>query len=404
MYTNKKTYLLASYTVSFPMKKIRAYFLFPSTHPLFYILIGLVGGIYCQYVWNSFIYLYTSLVLLLACFSFSKKTLFSTTTIVLLSATVGAYLYSIQIKQERDFYAATQMKKYTIYGEIEDIQDSSHQYLKTKIILKIIQVFNKNDATLSKVENSPLGDKRIQIYVPYKQNVQIGDVILLNELMFTRPKKDEYRRYLIKEQIAATVFLNNFNPFIVYRPATDLSRWLMFHKKRILSSFCKKYPDARAYLFSSIFLGNKTEKTEYADIFKEQCTVWGINHYLARSGLHLIIFIMLWSRLFSFIPLSYNTKQLALTFLALFYALLSWPSVSFNRALYVFILYKLCIIRSEQPHFLYLLSLVSCIVLVNNPIILFSLDFQLSFGITFALAWYNQLQKQKGLLIEGAIS
>jgi hypothetical protein len=46
-------------------------------------------------------------------------------------------------------------------------------------------------------------------------------------------------------------------------------------------------------LFSSLFLGNRTAIKQDLEEQKPLFKVWGISHFLARSGLHLLIFIML---------------------------------------------------------------------------------------------------------------
>ncbi len=67
----------------------------------------------------------------------------------------------------------------------------------------------------------------------------------------------------------------------------------------------------------------------------------------------------------------------------------------YARALYTFILYKICILHKRPSHLVYLLSLVCFFVLLDNPMQLFFLDFQLSFTLTFALAWFNQISSRK---------
>ena len=150
-----------------------------------------------------------------------------------------------------------------------------------------------------------------------------------------------------------------------------------------------------ADLFSAIFLGKKN-KTQTYDKSKDQFKIWGISHYLARSGLHLVIFIMIWHLILCLFPIPFRWKQSILIALALIYALLSWSSVSFIRALTVFMLYKIATIFEIQMHIVHSITLACLFTLLYNPAHLFFLDFQLSFALTFALAWlansYNALK------------
>ncbi len=141
-------------------------------------------------------------------------------------------------------------------------------------------------------------------------------------------------------------------------------------------------------LFADLFLGNRQEHMSLHETrkkFKE----WGIMHYLARSGLHLIFFIYLLNLLFKILPLPFMIRQLISLLILLSYSLLSWPSVSFNRALFALMLKKVGLLLKMQLNLLNILSCVCCITLYRNPILISFLDFQLSFGITYALIYFN---------------
>ena len=129
-----------------------------------------------------------------------------------------------------------------------------------------------------------------------------------------------------------------------------------------------------------------------SDELNDQFKTWGLSHLLARSGLHLAVFVMIWQRLLSAIPFPFMFKQLFMTILCLVYFILSWSSIPFVRALALFLLYKKCLLFKIPFHFLHNLSLVTFFFLVLCPINLFFLDFQLTFILTAALAWFNQLQ------------
>ncbi|MFC1845655.1 ComEC/Rec2 family competence protein [Candidatus Dependentiae bacterium] len=119
---------------------------------------------------------------------------------------------------------------------------------------------------------------------------------------------------------------------------------------------------------------------------------------MARSGLHLVIFMFLWGIIFSFIPLPFTYKQLALIGLGLFYCLLSWTSISFIRAISIFLLYKISPLLHKQGQLLHLLTIICLVTLIWNPAQLLFLDFQLSFGLTLALAWFGQIKLQRKFL------
>ena len=78
--------------------------------------------------------------------------------------------------------------------------------------------------------------------------------------------------------------------------------------------------------------------------------------------------------------------------LSILYFILSWPSISFIRAFLIFLFTKYCNLHRHPTHFMHILLLTCCIVLLINPLQLFFLDFQLSFFLTFghwAPSWFH---------------
>ena len=128
-----------------------------------------------------------------------------------------------------------------------------------------------------------------------------------------------------------------------------------------------------------------------SDILYEQFQWWGISHYLARSGLHLVMFVFILHMLFMFIPIPFLLRQLVVTCCIATYMLFSWSSVSFIRSLLMIFCYLLCSMFRMQQHGLHTISLACCIILLYNPTFLFALDFQLSFGLTLALILLHQV-------------
>jgi competence protein ComEC len=177
------------------------------------------------------------------------------------------------------------------------------------------------------------------------------------------------------------------------RPYFSINRWLIEKRNALLQKAEKKLSPLSFTLFASIFWGKKELNNYHMEPIKDQFKIWGILHYLARSGLHVLLFIILWNWIFSFLPFRFGIKQLLLGLIIVGYHLLSWPSISFIRSIISFVFYKICLFNDLQINILHLLALTCTLVLLVNPFQLFFLDFQLSFGLTFALAWLSLLQK-----------
>lgn len=229
----------------------------------------------------------------------------------------------------------------------------------------------------------------IQMYTRKKLLAEVDDEIEVKDIILKRPKDDSFYIYLMKEGIAATLFKEEQPITIRSHRTISFSRWLFHTKNNIVRAF-KKHLNTQTFgLFTAIFLGEKTALKHAKDSLESLFKQWGIVHYLARSGLHLVIIISLCKFLLRCIPMGFIYKQLFLLSAVLLYSFLSWTSISFMRALLTFLMYSFCLISRTPHHLMQLLLLCCFIFLLINPLYILFLDFQLSFGLTFALAWLN---------------
>ena len=148
-------------------------------------------------------------------------------------------------------------------------------------------------------------------------------------------------------------------------------------------------------LFSTIFLGAHTRDKNTFDDIREDFITWGIAHYLARSGLHLIVIIVMLMFFLKKIPLNFSVKQIIILFFVICYSLFSWTSISYLRAFLMLILHMICRACSVEYQPFHIMMITTLCVVLDNPFQLFFLDFQLSFLLTGALAWHSFLQEYK---------
>lgn len=274
-------------------------------------------------------------------------------------------------------------------GEIRDIARVDRRTCNTRITLATTELRENNTGCPWRATCATL-----HIYTNNTQGLRVGDTVEISNLAYKRPRNTSFCDYLLRENVAATIFCNKFSYTRLSRPQSSLRR-IIFEKKQQLFFACKKKLSRNAFgLFSSLFLGKKEYRARDAQKTKEIFTVWGLTHYLARSGLHLILIVLLWHLLLSLLPVHHTYKQLLLIFFIGIYALLSWPSVSFNRALFTFFIYKICILMRIPAHVLHIITMLCFVLLMYNPMHLFFLDFQLSFGLTYSLALLNHIHAQ----------
>lgn len=242
------------------------------------------------------------------------------------------------------------------------------------------------------INGNPIPHYIIQLYTLNHPPVTVGDTVILENISIKAPKNRDFQWYLIKEGIASSVFSYDAQFKIKEHPSFCATRNLFQLRHNIFMTFKKQLPKEAFALFSSLFLGEKASSKYTLEKIQQKCKKWGIMHYLARSGLHLVMVFSAYEMMLRFLPLPYILKQLILLMLGIMYYLLSWPSISFIRAFLVFIFYKIAIFIFRPIHFVHILLLTCLVILLTNPFQLFFLDFQLSFLLTFALGWLNMFK------------
>lgn len=277
-----------------------------------------------------------------------------------------------------------------ITGSVYDIDPVQHDLYHYTVLIDVTSTTNTKNNIPSRF------NWRLQCYTKQKPYYTVGDTIMLQDIKIGKKNSNSFNTYLIKEGIHATTFLKNNKASILYHPRFHLKRSIHTFKHNILNQLQKKCSPNTITLLSSIFLGNRScIKKQYQHI-KNLFLNWGIIHYLARSGLHLIIFILLLQLILRYIPIPLLSKQLVTLLVTGFYALLTWPSISFSRAYTGFLWCMFCKISGLQINIVHTILMLICLFLFINPSLLFFLDFQLSFGLTLVLAITNsQLLYQK---------
>jgi competence protein ComEC len=301
------------------------------------------------------------------------------------------FLGSFLLKNQYNLYAFTVEKIQKDPGRnltlrVCDINQIDHP--RFRYSLKCTIVSEKRDGLLREFEHSL---NTIMIYARSHNNILVDDIIELENIALKTTKDPSLSRYFIKENILATHMTQKLVAKIRHSPQFSFPRALWDTRERIFTELQKSMSPRTFTYFSSIFLGYRKINKQDNELLKDQCRLWGVSHYLARSGLHLVVFCMVWDWLFKFLPLAFTLKHILLLLLTTTYCLLTWNSISFWRAFLMLMLYKICSVYNKPIHVVHIITLVTLVTLVQNPIQLFFLDFQLSFGITFLLAWINQI-------------
>ncbi|MFA6066560.1 MAG: ComEC/Rec2 family competence protein [Candidatus Babeliaceae bacterium] len=304
----------------------------------------------------------------------------------------GAYRYYQTAHAYAEFNQAITEKILDITGTINSIEKSNAAGYAHAITLVIDNVQQHQQKT----HIAPTRNYVIKIYTPEQaQELRVGDIILCSNMQCDMPKNDHFVQYNIKEKITHTFFIKNPQITVLQRPKYSYNRTIHEYRQHITDQLRTKISPPCFALFSTIFLGSRDVDAHSLQTTQEHFIAWGIAHYLARSGLHLVLIIIMLMMLLRFLPLHFYLKQAIVIFIIMGYTCMTWFTISYLRSFLMFILSTLCMTLLIEVQLFHIVTLTALGILLENPFQLFFLDFQLSFALTAALAWYSYLNQYK---------
>lgn len=349
-----------------------------------YLVIGVISGIY----FFNFKKFYLLIILLSSLILFIYKNIsIINFNLFLISILAGHCSYHKQISDFYRFKKQIDQKIFDITGKLVDYEKKPENFFKHKLTVQV-ELFSSQTEKLAVSKN-------IYIYTQKFPAVYVGEKIILENLRFNFPANKHFEQFLIKNNVAATVFIPTLNFKKIASPKNNLVTFLKKYKCNLLKKINLKMNSATKTMFNSIFLGKKTHNKTQFTALRDNFQAWGIIHYLARSGLHLVIIGAIWQFFCNALRLSFISSNIIILLLMLIFYLLSWQALPFIRALIMIVCYRICRFYQLQIHVLHILNLSCIIILLSNPIALFFLDFQLSFVLTYGLVFLNELSHLK---------
>lgn len=366
------------------MSFIKAHFHLPSIPPLLPIITCfIIGIILCNQIWLLIIFF--ACIMCYTCFIYLKHQIApQPLAVCLLFTFVGAWMHYAELRDYDNFYTELNNKKCTVTGTVIDITESIINHKKTTAISLLADTIATQNITQK-------SNKLFIFYIKSNKNLEVGDIAIFYDINCKKPANQDFQRYQIKEQIIATIFDDTITYERKYHPIYSLRNWLWHQKKRLLDDLKNKLSPECFHFFTSLFLGNRACIKNELEGTNEQFKTWGISHFLARSGLHLVLFVFIWQTIFCIMPMPLVIKQIIIVSISCIYFILTWTSAPFTRSFALFLFNKICLFSKIPFHLLHYLTLVCFLFLLYCPLYIFFLDFQLSFALTFALAWLNQV-------------
>ena len=147
-------------------------------------------------------------------------------------------------------------------------------------------------------------------------------------------------------------------------------------------------------LFNTLFLGNSSVNQEISAMHRKKFSVWGISHYLARSGLHVSLLLSCIMFLCGLCCIRFEKSLIGAIIFIIFYTFFSYSSISFARAITMFFIISASRIFHFNTTSLHALCITSLLFLVYNHYYFFCVDFQLSFLTTFIVLLILSYKKE----------
>jgi ComEC/Rec2-related protein len=361
-------------------------------HPLFISMSAYIMG--ACYAYNSTIGMVTfasSVILLSTIHRIHRSSIIMILPIIFASTMCGNFLIKYQIEKFEAFQKIAANGPFDITLCVQNYKQPA-QKRSTCCVTGII---TNAQHSITQQKYPEFINATISFYCTKQQHVTVGDAITFHAVSCAHHNgTGDFTRYLLRQGIHATVHTNALCTVIERNTQT----WQLLPEtlqESTLEQSNAKIAGYTATLFNSIFLGYKdaTEK-RYAAI-RQQFRQWGIEHYLARSGLHMALLAWLWVFLISWIPLSFIIKTSLVIMFACIYALCTVPSISFMRTFLFFCCYKLLTLCDAPLYSMHTFALILFAIIIYNPMHLFFLDFQLSFILAGSLIWIHTIIKQK---------
>jgi competence protein ComEC len=273
--------------------------------------------------------------------------------------------------------------KYLIVeGSIKNILDKSDNYSKYTMVVTGVKHKNEfyrvNEKTLLRVNGNKtfaIGDK-LNLY---------GIVAIPNSN--SNPKLFSYRLYLNTEKIYTIVTTKDYLIKVVSKGnLTIYEKTALAFRARVAEVFDRYTNKNSSHIIKSIILG---ESSYLEDEYEEKMRNLGLAHILAVSGLHIGIISLFLAYTFKIIGISKKISSPIVILLLWCYGyFIGYPS-SVLRALIMFSSLMLADLTYRRYDSVNSLAFGCLILLIYNPLWLFSVGFQLSFVATLSIILFT---------------
>lgn len=365
--------------------------------PFVTLCIFLFMGILSAHVFEYLITLnivFYMLILSLIIFLFTEKGFII--FILLTVSILGSYVYSQSIIGDR--LIASAPKDVVINARI--LNEASFRNFYSEYEIEIIDLYlEKSNKRINVNQNSQL-----RIYKTSSNNSTffIDDIIeiknsnirkLLEEI--TDVKSNSYEFFLkskgIEHILEADIDNININNTSLYK--SNKFRLKSYRIKTNIEDFLDSTLDyENSNIAKSIIFGNQGYLSdEKLDVFSKT----GTAHIMAVSGLHVGLIVIIIDNALKLMKIGRNIRLYFIVLFLLFYGYIVYFPISIVRASLMYILHVIAYFLNRRYDSINALFFLAFILLIYNPLSIFSISFQLSFVATLSILILSPLLNKK---------
>lgn len=230
----------------------------------------------------------------------------------------------------------------------------------------------------------------------FKAEIHKGDQLILKGVLKKpaepgNPGEFHYPLYLAKKHITYIMTIPEEARLQIIETAHGIQRFLNLYRSRAAGIINKSLPGEEGDILRGMLMG---DKEEIDDNNYQQFQKAGIVHIFAVSGLHLGFLIFFCHYLGQMLGLSRKTELFTILLIVVLYgSMIGWP-LSIQRAALMASLALLAQYLGRQGGMGNSLGLAGILILLLDPLALFTVGFQLSFLAAWGLVYLYPLLKQ----------
>lgn len=235
---------------------ITTYFLPLNIHPLFIVTIVYILGIALGMPFFLSCALFIAGIGLCAWAAYGKhyaNSSYLLATISIIALAFGSIRLHYVRMQFDDFHHKTAHGVFTAYGSITSVEKTDTPRFDQCIAISVETLVNSATQEMITIQRPMI----FQLYTPRTRGLIVGDSVSFDNLTFKQAKKSSFQDYLLKEGVAAFLFIDKPVYKLINRPHYSLTRSLFYYRQKTYNALRRAMSPQTFRLFSLIFLGKK---------------------------------------------------------------------------------------------------------------------------------------------------